>query len=127
MANDIGIRTSPIPRNLLFKVFKDPRLVKAFEDFIQDITSTIPNAIGNSDGGAEGALESAEIAQASANYAQTVAMIALEAATEDVGPPAVPSMTTDHLDQIGAELSALRDRVAVLASAVDQLQQGPMP
>lgn len=70
---EIVLRSRKLTRDELARVFKTPRMIKAFEDLYQDLIETLPDAIEGSDGAAEEALSAALLAHGTAAAAQGAA------------------------------------------------------
>lgn len=122
-----NVRTQAnILRKELDEVFGNrPRLIKAFENLLVDVSTILP---GNVDDNADDADSAITRTQSAAQTAQGLALQALGAAQPlSEGPPPVPAPTPDSGDDWMALVMQLLARVSRLESDLANLREGPTP
>lgn len=124
----VVVKTRKLTRNKLATFLSNQELIKAFENLTEDVSTTIPGAMDGNTGATESAQETADLALALANAAQAIAAQAvLTAATVlNDGPPPVP-FVSEPVDDITAQLAALREEVAALRNLINDRFTGPTP
>lgn len=113
-------------RSELYEAFGNrPRLIKAFENLLYDVSTSIPTTADDNADDADSAITRTETA---ALRAEGIALEALAIARAlDVAPPAQPLVLPDIPDDVTALVMQLLARVARLEQDLANLREGPTP
>lgn len=127
MANSPSTITKPIPRSQLSAWLPDHRAVKLLENLTQDVTATLPDAIGSNKVAIEDAQESADLAASRAQAAEAMAEFVRTIIRDLVsGPPPAPTIAKT-VEDLTAQVAALREQIAKLTRRVNQFEERPTP
>lgn len=113
-------------RSELYEVFGNrPRLIKAFENLLYDVSTSLPATAEVNADDADSAITRTETA---ALRAEGIALEALSIARSlDVAPTAQPLVLPDIPDDVTALVMQLLARVARLEQDLANLREGPTP
>jgi len=113
-------------RSELYEVFGNrPRLLKAFENLLYDVSTSLPASVDDNADDADSAITRT---QSAALRAEGLALEALSIARAlDVAPPPAPLALPDVPDDVTTLVMQLLARVARLEQDLANLREGPTP
>lgn len=124
--SDVRTQQQSILRTELREVFGNhPRLIKAFENLLYDVSNSLPVTIDDNADDADSAITRT---QSAALRAEGLALEALGIARSlDVAPPPMSVVLPDGPDDVYTLVMQLLARVARLESDLTNLREGPTP